>query len=62
MLGGTPDRSSQLMSGDSVVITTPGAGGFGDPKERQEKLIKHDLEEGNISLKTAKEIYGINID
>ncbi len=60
--GGTPDRPSQLMSGDSVVITTPGAGGFGDPEDRQKKLIKNDLEEGNISLKTAKDIYGINID
>jgi len=37
-------------------------GGFGDPKERQGKFIKYDLKEGNISKKTAKEIYGINID
>ncbi len=60
--GPPPDRPSQLKAGDALVIITPGAGGYGDPKERSEKPIKHDLEEDKISLKTAKQIYGLEID
>jgi N-methylhydantoinase B len=47
-----------LRSDQSVAIVTPGAGGYGDPSERDRALVRRDLEEGTISEKVAREVYG----
>jgi len=39
----------RLVQGDSVTIVTPGAGGYGPPREREHALIARDLREGKIS-------------
>ncbi len=41
----------QLHPGDMISVRTPGGGGYGDPKEREEALIQRDLEEGKSSDK-----------
>ncbi|HED03316.1 MAG TPA: hydantoinase B/oxoprolinase family protein, partial [Candidatus Fraserbacteria bacterium] len=41
----------QLYPGDIISVRTPGGGGYGDPKEREEALIQRDLEEGKSSDK-----------
>ncbi len=38
----------ELEAGDRVVIETPGGGGYGDPKERDEDALRRDLEDGKI--------------
>ncbi|MCG8542942.1 MAG: hydantoinase B/oxoprolinase family protein [Alphaproteobacteria bacterium] len=48
----------ELAAGQSIAITTPGAGGYGPPAERCQDLVKQDLAEDRISKKTAEEIYG----
>jgi len=39
-----------------------GGGGFGDPIERDPKLVARDLEDESITLRTAKAIYCVDID
>ncbi len=48
-----------LGPGQSVAIVTPGAGGYGDPHERDRDLVKRDLSEGVISEQVAREAYGL---
>ena len=49
-----------LEPGQSVTIITPGAGGYGDPRERDRALVRRDLAEGVISEKAAREVYGLS--
>jgi N-methylhydantoinase B/oxoprolinase/acetone carboxylase alpha subunit len=42
------------ISGDH----TPGAGGYGDPRERDRALVRRDLDEGVISDAVARDAYG----
>jgi N-methylhydantoinase B len=49
-----------LGPGQSVAIITPGAGGYGDPRERDHALVRRDLAEGVISEATAREVYGFD--
>ncbi len=51
-----------LESGQSVTIITPGAGGYGDPHERDRALVRRDLADGTVSAKVAREIYGLTND
>jgi N-methylhydantoinase B len=56
----TPD--GVLQPGDCLSVITPGAGGYGDPKERPRELVQRDLRENKISLQVAKEVYGLAVD
>lgn len=47
-----------IMRGDTLVIHTPGGGGYGDPKERDPELVKEDVLNGLVSPETAREFYG----
>lgn len=58
---GTKLRSKgrQLVkNGQRLVLSLPGGGGFGSPKERDPEAIKNDIDAGFISLEEAREIYG----
>jgi N-methylhydantoinase B len=46
-----------LQSGQRVYITTPGAGGYGDPAQRDRDAVRQDLREGRISADTARSVY-----
>ncbi|MEZ5853322.1 MAG: hydantoinase B/oxoprolinase family protein [Hyphomicrobiaceae bacterium] len=48
-----------LQSGQRVYITTPGAGGYGDPKARDRDAVRRDLAEGRITAESAREDYGL---
>jgi len=39
----------KLKRGDLIVVNTPGGGGYGDPKERDKRLILEDLEDGKVT-------------
>ncbi len=59
--GAEPLRMSagQLSDGQSVSIVTPGAGGYGPPRERNPALTARDLREDRISSQAATDIYGL---
>ena len=52
----------QLEEGDAVAVFTPGAGGYGDPRERDRAQVVRDLREGRISRRSAIETYGLDVD
>ena len=49
----------RLSEGDVFVARTPGGGGYGDPKERDLRLLVEDLLEGKVSVRALKEDYGL---
>ena len=51
-----------LEEGDAVVVFTPGAGGYGEPRERDREQVVRDLREGRISAQSAVETYGLDPD
>ena len=48
-----------IRDGQKVRITTPGAGGYGDPRRRDRAAVRRDLREGRISAETARDVYGL---
>lgn len=50
-----------IHKGDVIVLETPGGGGYGDPAERERKLILADVVNGFIDRDTAEREYGITI-
>ena len=47
-----------LNRGDRLRIETPGAGGWGDPKTRDQVAVDRDVAEGLVNPKRARLIYG----
>jgi N-methylhydantoinase B len=47
-----------IYRGDTLIIRTPGGGGYGHIKERDPNLIKEDIMNGLVSPEKAKKIYG----
>ena len=56
-------KSGTTLKANGVLrCQMPGAGGYGDPMERDRALIVHDLEEGYITPKSALRDYGLTED
>mgnify|MGYP000350866502 FL=1 len=56
-----PQKSvHDLPAGTLVSVRTPGAGGYGDPDDREEDAIERDLRLGKITLEHAREHYGFD--
>jgi len=51
-----------LLPGDVIHFGTQGAGGYGDPLERDPERVLRDLEEGLISHTSARDVYGVVTD
>ena len=47
-----------LPGGESVEMITPGAGGYGNPADRDQQLLDEDLLEGKVSPAAARLAYG----
>ncbi|MFQ5814492.1 MAG: hydantoinase B/oxoprolinase family protein [Anaerolineae bacterium] len=65
----TPDEKplkskglDHLRGGDVVSLRLPGAGGYGDPREREPALVLRDVRDGKVSLEAARQDYGLVID
>jgi 5-oxoprolinase (ATP-hydrolysing) len=66
----TPDEESwpskftnqRLLAGDAIEITVPNSGGYGDPVERDPRLVLDDVLDGFASIEQAVEIYRVAID
>ena len=50
----------EVPKGGCVRVETPGAGGFGDPHERDKNAVRRDLRDGKISIESAKAFYAID--
>lgn len=48
--------------GDTIVFHNPGGGGYGNPLERDPKMVKDDVINGYVSLAGAERDYGVVID
>ncbi len=51
-----------LEKGDTLIIRTPGGGGYGGPLERRPDLVLRDVLNGLISPEVAESDYGVVID
>ena len=48
----------RIMKHDRLRLTSPGGGGYGEPRTRLRELIVNDLEQGYVSLACAEQYYG----
>ena len=53
---------TQLKQNDLVSLQLPGAGGYGDPRERDRQAILSDVRDGKVSPTQARTDYGLVID
>jgi N-methylhydantoinase B len=53
---------THVNAGDVLRIEMPGAGGWGNPLERDPDLVLHDIVEERISPTHAREKYGVVVD
>lgn len=51
--------SCTLSAGDLVSFRCAGSAGYGDPRERGLEAVRHDLSEGYISERAARDVYGL---
>lgn len=65
----TPDEKplkskgmDKLKAGDVVSLRLPGAGGYGNPRERDPQAVLRDVRDGKVSVTQAQAEYGIVID
>ena len=53
------DQDIQLAEGESVRVSTPGGGGFGQPMERDPALVARDVVRGYYSADQAERLFGV---
>ena len=53
------DQDIELQAGDSVRVSTPGGGGFGDPLEREPALVARDVTRGYYTPAEAAQLFGV---
>ena len=51
-----------LDDGDTLRISWPGAGGWGDPLDRDPESVLSDVIEGKIAVERARDVYGVLVD
>lgn len=58
-----PSKSTDIVlsKGDIVCVQTPGAGGYGNPKERAPDDVLIDVIDGKVTENEAKELYGVAV-
>ena len=49
----------ELQAGQAFYLETAGGGGFGDPGRRDPARLAHDVEEGYVTARASRKIYGI---
>ncbi|TIW32130.1 MAG: methylhydantoinase [Mesorhizobium sp.] len=52
------EQDISLKAGDRVRVGTPGGGGYGDPGERDPKLVAEDVRLGYYTAEQAREMFG----
>ena len=62
--GGTTERFGKaarypLRNGDLVRLVTGTGGGVGDPRDRDRELVRRDVEDGIVTEREARDVYGL---
>ena len=52
------DQDIQIRVGDTITVSTPGGGGYGDPRMRDPALIERDLRRGYYTAAEIAEKFG----
>jgi N-methylhydantoinase B len=52
----------RLAPGDTAVLETPCGAGFGDPLDRDPLRVWGDVQEGYVSVESARHLYGVALD
>jgi N-methylhydantoinase B/oxoprolinase/acetone carboxylase alpha subunit len=52
----------RLHRGDTIMLRSPGGGGYGSPAERDAALVAEDVREGVVSRERARELYAVAVD
>lgn len=50
----------RVPAGETLILQTPGGGGFGNPACRDRSVVERDLENGLISVEAASKIYHLD--
>lgn len=53
--------TAQVPEGTLITLQTAGGGGYGNPRERDPKLVMRDVRNGLVSPRKAKEEYGVEL-
>ena len=56
------DMVSEVPAGAEYVQEAGGGGGWGDPREREERTVRREVQDEVISLEAAREVYGVVLD
>ena len=54
-----PKRQQRIESGERVILSLPGGGGFGAPAERDPDRVARDATDGLVSVERARDVYGV---
>ena len=57
-----PKGQQNIPVDDSLVLELAGGGGFGNPLHRDPVMVAHDVLNGFVSEKSAREDYGVSLD
>ena len=52
----------ELREGDVLSFRLAGAGGYGDPRERDPEAVRRDVADGLVSRAAARTVYGVELD
>jgi N-methylhydantoinase B len=53
------DQDIQLSPGDRIRVSTPGGGGYGDPRKRDAAKVARDVARGYYSREQAEKLFGV---
>jgi N-methylhydantoinase B len=59
-----PTKTAPLVvaPGDELILKCAGGGGYGDPRERDVRRLQRDIDDGYVSTRTAREVYGATLE
>ena len=52
----------KMEQGYTLIVKTPGGGGYNDPLDREPELVLQDVLDGKVSLQSALNKYGVIIE
>ena len=53
------DQDIMIGPGDTIRVSTPGGGGYGNPFERDVALVERDVIRGYYTSRQAEELFGV---
>jgi N-methylhydantoinase B len=56
---GSAKRNFNVLKGEALRMEAAGGGGYGNPRQRDRRLVLEDVLDGYVSLKAAQKDYGI---